>query len=321
MLKAPTRRIASAIDLLEQDYDSAAVGLQITELPLEQIQSFHDHRFHLYEGQRLEDMMESIKAHGVLTPVIVQRLDKDRYEMLSGHNRRYACQMLGLTTIPALVKEHLTENEALAYVIETNLMQRSFTDMLPSEQAAVLAVRHEKLTCRGRRNDIIRELQLLETGEASTFAPMGQKLNTRSEIAKEYGLGNSSVARLLRLNYVIDDFRQMVDDGTLALRVADDLSYLSEQEQRWICEAAQELHFKLTMNSVKLFRDSASPLTKELICGMMQGAQSESKPKVPVRKVSVSRSVYDRYFKGSTENEVQSVIDQALAAWFAASHS
>ena len=86
MLKAPPRRIASAIDLLDQDYDSAAVGLQITELPLEQIQSFHDHRFHLYEGQRLEDMMESIKAHGVLTPVIVQRLDKDRYEMLSGHN-------------------------------------------------------------------------------------------------------------------------------------------------------------------------------------------------------------------------------------------
>ena len=101
----------------------------------------------------------------------------------------------------------------------------------------------------------------------------------------------------------------------------DDLSFLSEQEQRWVFEAAQELRYKLTMNSVKLFRDSASPLTKELICGMMQGAQSEIKPKVPVRKVSVSRSVYDRYFKGSTENEIQSVIDQALAAWFAASHS
>ena len=318
MLKGQSRRIASAIDLLEQDYNSVVGGVRFTELPLNQIQPFHDHRFRPYEGERLEDMVESIKAHGVLNPVIVQKLDTDSYEMLAGHNRLHAAELAGLKTIPALVKENLTEEEALAYVIETNLMQRSFSDMLPSEQAAVLAVRHEKLSCQGRRNDIIWELQLLETGEVPTSSPVGTKLGSLAQTGQDYGLGRTSVARLLRLNYLIDDFRQMVDEGTLALRVADDLSFLSEQEQRWICEAAQELHFKLTMNSVKLFRDSASPLTKELICGMMQGAQSESKPKVPVRKVSVSRSVYDRYFKGSTENEVQSVIDQALAAWFAA---
>ena len=318
MLKGQSRRIASAIDLLEQDYDSVVGGVRFTELPLNQIQPFHDHKFRPYEGERLEDMVESIKAHGVLNPVIVQKLDTDSYEMLAGHNRLHAAELAGLKTIPALVKENLTEEEALAYVIETNLMQRSFSDMLPSEQAAVLAVRHEKLSCQGRRNDIIRELQLLETGEAPTSSPVGTKLGSLAQTGQDYGLGRTSVARLLRLIHLIDDFRQMVDDGTLALRVADDLSFLSEQEQRWVSEAAQELHFKLTMNSVKLFRDSASPLTKELICGMMQGVQSESKPKVPIRKVSVSRSVYDQYFKGSSENEIQSVIDHALAAWFAA---
>jgi ParB family chromosome partitioning protein len=165
MLKAPTRRIASAIDLLEQDYNSVVGGVRFTELPLNQIQPFHDHRFRPYEGERLEDMVESVKAHGVLNPVIVQKLDADRYEMLAG-----------LKTIPALVKENLTEEEALAYVIETNLMQRSFTDMLPSEQAAVLAVRLDKLSSQGRRNDIIRELQLLESGDASTLSPLGTKL-------------------------------------------------------------------------------------------------------------------------------------------------
>jgi ParB family chromosome partitioning protein len=318
MLKAPTRRIASAIDLLDQDYDSAAGGLQITELPLEQIQSFHDHRFHLYAGQRLEDMMESIKAHGVLTPVIVQRLDKDRYEMLSGHNRRYACQMLGLTTIPALVKEHLTENEALAYVIETNLMQRSFTDMLPSEQAAVLGIRYEKLISQGRRNDICHEIVLLEKGEDSTSAPVGQKLDTRSELGKEYGLGHSSVARLLCLNHLIEEFRHMVDSGSLALRVADDLSFLSIEEQTWVYQAATELHFKLTMSNIKLFRQTSIPLTKEFVYGLMQGSKGEKRVKPTVRKVNVSRSVYDQYFKERTEEEIQSVIDQALAAWFAA---
>jgi ParB family chromosome partitioning protein len=317
MLKAPPRRIASAIDLLDQDYDSAAGGLQITELPLEQIQSFHDHRFHLYEGQRLEDMMESIKAHGVLTPVIVQRLDKDRYEMLSGHNRRYACQMLGLTTIPALVKEHLTENEALAYVIETNLMQRSFTDMLPSEQAAVLGIRYEKLISQGRRNDICHEIVLLEKGEDLTSAPVGQKLDTRSELGKEYGLGHSSVARLLRLNHLIEEFRHVVDSGSLALQVADDLSFLSIEEQTLVYQAATELHFKLTMSNIKLFRQTSIPLTKEFVYGLMQGSKGDKRVRPPVRKVSVSKSVYDQYFKERTE-EIQNVIDQALAAWFAA---
>jgi ParB family chromosome partitioning protein len=318
MLKGQSRRIASAIDLLEQDYDSVVGGVRFTELPLNQIQPFHDHRFRLYEGERLDDMVESVKAHGVLNPVIVQKLDADRYEMLAGHNRLHAAELAGLKTIPALVKENLTEEEALAYVIETNLMQRSFTDMLPSEQAAVLAVRLDKLSSQGRRNDIIRELQLLESGDASTLSPLGTKLNSYSQVAENYGLGRSSVARLLRLNYLIADFRKMVDEGTLALRVADDLSFLSEQEQQWICESSQELHFKLTMNNVKLFRASPLPLSKELICGIMQGAQSESKSKAPVRKVSVSKSVYDQYFKERTEEEIQNMIDQALAAWFAA---
>ena len=104
----------------------------------------------------------------MLNPVIVLRLNESNYEMLSGHNRLHAAQLVGLTVIPALVKEGLTEDEALAYVIETNLIQRSFTDMKPSEQAAVLQLRFSKLTCQGRRNDILRELHILETGEDSS---------------------------------------------------------------------------------------------------------------------------------------------------------
>lgn len=108
-------------------------------------------RFRPYEGARLEDMVESVKAHVVRNPVIVQKPDTERYEMLAGHNRLHAAEPVGLKPIPAPVRENLTGEEALAYVIKASLMQRSFSDMLPSEQAAVLAVRHEKLRYQGRR--------------------------------------------------------------------------------------------------------------------------------------------------------------------------
>lgn len=320
MLKVPKRNIASAIDLLEQDYDSVVGGIRFTELPLHQIQPFHDHRFRLYEGQRLEDMVESVREYGVMTPVIVFKLDDTHYEMLSGHNRLHAAELAGLKTIPALVKEGLTEDECLAYVIETNLLQRSFTDMRPSEQAAVLQVRFNKLSCQGRRNDILRELRILENGSETdevTSAPMEQKSTSREKVGTEYGLGHASVARLLRLNNLILPLRTMVDEDTLPLRAAVDLSYLPDKAQRWVLEAAHELHFPLTMKNVKLFRGQEN-LNREMVYGLMQGALSQKQPAVPMRKISVPKKVYERYFKEADETEVQSVVEQALQAWFEA---
>ena len=161
-MKANNRRkvFGDAVDLLMDDIEekTAAGGLRM--LPIKKIRPFHDHPFHLYEGERLNDMVESIREHGVLNPVIVRKLGKG-YEMLSGHNRANAAKLAGLTEIPAIVKVGLSEAEAYVYVIETNLMQRSFTDLLPSEKAAVMAAHYDKVCCQGKRNDIIRELQIL----------------------------------------------------------------------------------------------------------------------------------------------------------------
>ena len=323
MLKgAPTRKIASAIDLLEQDYDSVVGGIRLTELPLDQIQPYHDHRFRLYEGQRLDDMVSSIMEYGVMNPLIVLRLDATHYELLSGHNRLHAAELAGLKVVPALVKENLTDDEALAYVIETNLMQRSFSDMLPSEQAAVLEVRLSKLSSQGRRNDILRELKILESGKAEaddlTCALIGHKLKSRDKVGQEYGLAHASVARLLRLNFLIIPLRKMVDDGVLPLYAAVDLSYLPDQAQRWVMEASNELHFPLTMRNVKVFKERKDELSRELVYDIMQDIQAQKKPAVPMRKISVPKKVYERYFKEQSEAEVQSVVEQALKAWFEA---
>ena len=104
---------------------------------------FHDHLFRLY------DMVQSIKDYGVLNPVIVRKAARG-YEMLAGHNRTNAAKIAGLTEVPAIVKTDLSDEEAYVYVIETNLLQRSFADLLPSEKAAVLVARYEKISCQGR---------------------------------------------------------------------------------------------------------------------------------------------------------------------------
>lgn len=139
---APRRKIFDdAIDMLVGDDNSASQGSGVVEIPIDRVVPFRDHPFRLYEGERLRDMIESIKEHGVLTPVIVRESDTG-YEMLAGHNRTNAARLAGLTTVPAIVKKGITDEEAYVYVIETNLMQRSFSDFLPSEKAAILDARY-----------------------------------------------------------------------------------------------------------------------------------------------------------------------------------
>lgn len=204
-MKANSKRkvFGDAVDLLMGDMEEVTMPRGVQMLPVKSIQPFHDHPFHLYEGERLDDMIASVKEHGVLNPVIVQKLDAG-YEMLSGHNRWNAAKLAGIKEIPAIVKTDLSEEEAYVYVIETNLMQRSFSDLAISEKAAVLKARYEKEACQGKRNDILEEIARLEGKEISiTRGHDDHRLKTRDMIGKEYELSGSSVGRLLKLNDLI----------------------------------------------------------------------------------------------------------------------
>ena len=184
-MKANNKRkvFGDAVDLLMDDIDERTVPKGLELLAVKSIKPFHDHPFHLYEGERLEDMIASIKEHGVLNPVIVQKTE-DGYEMLSGHNRLNAAKHAGLKEVPAIVKTGLSEEEAYVYVIETNLMQRSFSDLLISEKAAVLKARYERVSNQGKRNDILREIASLEGKplEDATCGHGDHKLKTRDSI-------------------------------------------------------------------------------------------------------------------------------------------
>lgn len=311
-MKANNKRkvFGDAVDLLMDEIEEREVPKGIQLIQIKNIQPFHDHPFHLYEGERLEDMIASVKEHGILNPVIVQKIDGG-YEMLSGHNRMNAAKLAGLKEVPAIVKTDLSEEEAYVYVIETNLMQRSFSDLLISEKAAVLKARYEKESCQGRRNDIIEEIARLEGKEVEVTRGHGDhRMKTRDTIGKEYELSGSSVGRLLKLNDLIKPFKDMVDRGALYTKVALQLAFLPEEEQNMVYSVIKEKKTKVTIEMVMKFRSHSGALTDAMVRRYLSTEPVKKKCyKVPAR-------IVEKYFVGMDPNKVDGIVEQALEAWF-----
>lgn len=149
------------------------------EIEISKLLPFEKHPFKLYEGERLENMVRSIKDIGIILPIIV-RPKGLLYEILSGHNRVNAAKKAGLTKVPAIIKENLEDEEAMLIVTETNLMQRSFADMLHSERATALSEHHKALAAQGKRTDILKEIDTMlkadDIRERATSRQCGEKI-------------------------------------------------------------------------------------------------------------------------------------------------
>ena len=302
----------------------AAYHSGVEMLDIDAIKTFRHHPFHLYEGERLSDMVESIKEHGVLNPVIVRKMHFG-YEMLSGHNRQNAARLAGLKQIPAFVKEGLSDNEAYVYVIETNLMQRSFTDLAVSEKAAVLAERYDKVLYKRKRDESVAELKVLEGAVDEDTEKGGQcdhLSKNRDSLGKEYGLSGSSVARLLRVNELIPEFKEMLDKGSMQLLAAVQLSYLPEQGQRLTLEVSKKSGKKITEKVAKDIRRAR--MTEKDIREAIAGPDPEinkltGEPIIPEEKpkpIRLSSKIREKYFMDKDQKEIESIVDKALAAWF-----
>lgn len=302
---APKRKIFDAVDMLTADVMQVETGNGLQSLPVDKIKPFPNHPFHLYEGERLDDMVESIREHGVLVPVIVRKKGRG-YEMMAGHNRRNAAEIAGLTEIPAVVKEGLTDEEAYVYVIETNVIQRSFTDLTPSEKAAVLSARYEKVISQGRRNDILHEIE-----EIGTCGHDVHKSRSRDGIGEEYGMTGRNIARYMRVDKLIRPFKDRLDAGDLTLTAAVELSYLPEEEQKTV--AAQESRINEKM--AKAIRAEVGKLTEEKLEGILHPVKGSVQRK-PVT-VKMPAEAEEKYFSGMKAQERTELVMQALEAWFA----
>ena len=186
---------------------------KIHDIPLELIDDFPDHPFKVKMDEDMEQLVESIKERGLITPVTLRPKDDGRYEIVSGHRRKKACEIAGLSSVKADIRE-MSRDEAIILMVESNL-QRSV--ILPSEKAFSYKMRYDALKRQGKRTDL-------------TSGPVGQKF-TRDEVASEVGDSARQVARFIRLTELIPELLDLVDEGKIALRPAVELSYLSREEQ------------------------------------------------------------------------------------------
>ena len=303
-----------AVDLLAGAEEVSAPEDGIRMLPIDSIRPFRKHPFRLYEGERLDDMVESIREYGILTPVIVWQ-EGEGYEMLAGHNRQMAGKLAGLMEIPAIVKTDLTEEEAYVYVIETNVIQRGFAELLPSEKAAVLAERYEKVSNQGKRNDILVEIARLNGLDMpETCGHDVHKLKSRDAIGEEYGMTGRNIARYMRVQQLGDPLKERLDEGTLPLVAAVDLSYLSDKEQKTISGLAEQGKIKLDVKTAKCIREMAGKVTEKRVLEMLDSGKG--KKAVAGKSIKLSADVYERYFAGVKSAEVAGIVEEALAAWF-----
>ncbi|GHV05368.1 hypothetical protein FACS1894217_02130 [Clostridia bacterium] len=283
--------------------------LQIRQLPITDFVPFANHPFKLYEGKRLDDMVESVNANGILVPIVVRPLG-DRYEILSGHNRVEAAEAAELETVPAVVREGLSDEDALLIVTETNLIQRSFTYMKHSERAVVIATHYNAMKLKsGYRSDLLQEIEEL------TSVPLEPRLWTRDRLGGEYGLSKATITRYLRVNELIDGFKTILDDGEIAMRAAVSLSYLRDVDQGLVYDMLKEPNAKLTMKVAEELRQKATigRLDAEEVSRLLTGEQSEVKS----IKIKISGDVVSRYF-GDARNpqEVEDVVAKAIEEWF-----
>ena len=309
---APKRKIFDAVDMMTADEAKTESGNGLQYLPLDAVKPFHDHPFRMYEGERLEDMVQSIREHGVLNPVIVRK-QEDGYEMLSGHNRQRAAMLAGIDKIPAIVKENLSDEDAIVYVIETNMIQRSFSELLPSEKAAVLAVRYEKISSQGKRNDILQEIAALN-GQEGTCGHDVHKSRSRDELGNEYGMTGRNIARYMRVDKLIPEFKEELDNGALSLVAAVDLSYLSEKEQKAVAAAVSEDKVKLNPKNAAAIRAEYGNITQKSIQEIVDSADRQKKKEMV--NIKLPTAVYQKYFADRKTAEAADIVEKALEAWF-----
>ena len=268
-------------DLFETDESRAEAALsKIRDIPISEIDEFPDHPFKVLMDEDMEQLVDSIKRNGVMTPATVRLKEDGRYELISGHRRKKACELAGLETLKCEVKE-LTRDEAIIVMVESNL-QRSV--ILPSEKAYAYKMRLEAMKRQAGRP------------VKDNYSPVGNNLEfatSSDELAEKVGESKNQIFRYIRLTELVPEIFQMVDDRQIAFRSAVEISYLSEEQQYTLLEAmsyndatpslAQAIKMKKFMQEGKL--------TDEVISSIMQEEKPNQREKPAFRDERITKLI------------------------------
>lgn len=250
-------------DLFQTDESREEAKIsKIRDIPILEIDEFPDHPFKVLMDEDMEQLVESIKRNGVMTPATVRLKEDGRYELISGHRRKKACELAGLETLKCEVKE-LTRDEAIIVMVESNL-QRSV--ILPSEKAFAYKMRLEAMNRQGQRTDL-------------TSSPLDNKLKgttSAQQVSKNSGDSQPQIYRFIRLTELVPEILQMVDERQIAFRPAVEISYLTEEQQYTLLEAME--YNDATPSLAQAIKMKKFNQDGKLISEVIQSIMEEEKP-------------------------------------------
>ena len=282
-------------DLFQTDESRAEAALsKIRDIPLSEIDEFPDHPFKVLMDEDMEQLVESIKRNGVMTPATVRLKENGRYELISGHRRKKACELAGLETLKCEVK-YLTRDEAIIIMVESNL-QRSV--ILPSEKAFAYKMRLEAMDRQGKRNDL-------------TSTPLVSKSRSNEELADKVGESREQIRRFIRLTELVPEILQMVDEKQIAFRPAVEISYLAEEQQYNLLEAMSYNDATPSLaQAIKMKKfNQDGKLTDEVIQSIMEEEKPNQKEKPVFRDERITKLIPKTVPKGQEADFVVKALE------------
>ena len=282
-------------DLFQTDESRAEAALiKIRDIPISEIDEFPDHPFKVLMDEDMEQLVESIKRNGVMTPATVRLKENGRYELISGHRRKKACELAGLETLKCEVKD-LTRDEAIIIMVESNL-QRSV--ILPSEKAFAYKMRLEAMDRQGKRNDL-------------TSTPLVSKSRSNEELADKVGESREQIRRFIRLTELVPEILQMVDEKQIAFRPAVEISYLAEEQQYTLLEAMSYNDATPSLaQAIKMKKfNQDGKLTDEVIQSIMEEEKPNQKEKPAFRDERITKLIPKTVPKGQETDFVVKALE------------
>lgn len=259
---------------------------QVQEIALSELHEFKGHPFKVLDDEKMQETVESVREHGVLMPGIARPMKDGGYEIIVGHRRRHACELVGLTTMPMFIRDY-TDDEATIIMVDSNIQRE---DILPSEKAKAYRMKYDAMKHQGSKEG---GLTLGELGEAA------------GESAK-------TVQRYIWISRLSDSLLDMVDAKKIGIMQAVDLSFLSEDAQQWVLVAIQETNVVITTQQSAMLKESdkKGELTFPMVRMMLE------KEKTVERKVVIKTERINNYFPATYSREqIENIIYQLLENW------
>lgn len=247
---------------------------QVAEIGIDKLKNFEKHPFKVID-ETLEELTKSIIENGITTPLIVRTLKDGKYEIVSGHRRKRACELLGIEKVPCIVR-NMNRDEAIIQMVDSNIQREK---VLPSERAFAYKMKLDAMKHQGKRNDL-------------TSSQVGTKLRTDEKIANDIGESRNQIYRYIRLTYLIPELLEMVDIGRIGLSPAVEISYLKEHEQKLLLNAIELYDHTPSLSQAQTLKELSKKY--ELDEDSLEEIMSEEKPN-QIPKINIPYTRVEKY--------------------------